>query len=281
MKAIYDKQNKAVYHHFENVAQWSEYGLDTYNTSSLNDDSGFTDYTTGKQLNNMLVNCKAPAKARKAVSEALAVSADTHEAGAPVYTLYNDMSGIICDITAHTMGEYECMLNYDIQEQARPTIWIACSFGALSNAKEYQFFNRGIALIRAVKDLQSKGNSVGIIAYSSCEHEEYSGKMGARVDTHTQTVVVKRPQDELNESTMINMFTLPATLRTLGFCVRYNDLGSEYGRTITLPRKALAHTDFAHEKIVILESDGQLYNFKTADKGAQYIQKQIENTKAN
>ena len=171
---------------------------------------------------------------------------------------YHSDVGYFMDFAAEAAGVDDCMLNIDDLPIQRPIINIAVNFGALANAKPEQFINRGASLIAAVHALERVNVSVGVVGYSSARC--YTFNKGF------QSIVIKRPQDSLDETTLINMLTDYSAFRTIDFTIRHYITasmlaGSTRSATSEDFKLSYANTD----NLVILPYDNmRVYNSPTS-----------------
>jgi len=254
--------------HFDNISEWLEYA-ETGGDRHANVADDFTNYTTAAQYTARIKSNEAPQAIKQKVQNALEVSAPEQIKEVELFDIYHDEAGLFVDMTAYTMGESDCMVNFDIISAERRTLWIVAPFGAYAMASDTLFANRGVALIRAVKHLQASGIDVGVVGYSTC-----STSAGG-VSLHTQTVVIKQPQNELAESDFINIFATCNALRSVGFGVRCADIKDSKGATETIPLAHLVGSTLEHEQMLIIEADPRMENFKTAQKSEQFILEQV------
>ena len=261
--------DNAAVSHFDNINEWMEYAARS-NCAYARRSDEFTNYTTGKEFTDRIKANNAPESLKARVRDALEVSAQEQVKEVELFDIYHDQAGLFVDMTAYTMGEQECMVNFDIVNAPRRTLWIVAPFGAYASATDAQFANRGVALIRAVKHLQASGVDVGVMGYSSCStHDnQYAGK-------HTQTVIVKHPQNELAESDFINVFATCNALRSVGFGVRKADIECERGSTQTMLKTHLKGSALEHEKVLLIEADQQMINFRSPEKAEKFIMNQV------
>jgi len=262
--------DRAALSHFDNIGEWLAYaetGGDRH--AKISDD--FTNYTTAAQYGARIKSNDAPQVIKQKIQNALEVSAPEQIKEVELLDIYHDEAGLFVDMTAYTMGESDCMVNFDIISAERRTLWIVAPFGASAMASDTLFANRGVALIRAVKHLQASGIDVGVVGYSTCS----TGAHGGGVSLHTQTVVIKQPQNELAESDFINVFATCNALRSVGFGVRCADIKDSNGATETIPLAHLVGSTLEHEQVLIIEADPTMSNFKTAQKSEQFILEQV------
>ena len=256
--------------HFDSLAEWMQYAASVdCKFARMSDD--FTNYTTGKEFTDRIKANNAPESLKARVRDALEVSAPEQVKEVELFDIYHDQAGLFVDMTAYTMGEQDCMVNFDIVNAPRRTLWIIAPFGAYASATDAQFANRGVALIRAVKHLQASGVDVGVMGYSTCTTDTNN----TYASIHTQTVIVKHPQNELAESDFINVFATCNALRSVGFAVRKADMNCERGSTQTMLKTHLKGSALEHEKVLLIEADQQMINFRAPEKAEKFIMNQV------
>jgi len=266
---INNKIGDAVVSHFDNISEWMEYAA-TSNCTYARMSNKFTNFATGKEFTDRIKANSAPESLKTRVRDALEVSAPEQVKEVELFDIYHDQAGLFVDMTSYMMGEQDCMVNFDIISAARRTLWIVAPFGAYASATPEQFANRGIALIRAVKHLQASGVDVGVMGYSSC-----STHGNQYASNHTQTVIVKHPQNELAESDFINIFATCNALRSVGFGVRKADIYCERGSTETMLKAHLKGSSLEHEQVLLMDADSAMYNFKTSAKAESFMIDQV------
>jgi hypothetical protein len=217
MRELKDSKNPQV--HFENVAEWLEYAAaNCGNDEHFNDmyDQHFQGGYTGKQMlervNARTCNESTRKEVHKKSVNLPPLASETSEQD--LMSFYASESGLFLDTVAYHNGEQDNMITFDLAATVRPVVWIACNIGGMARDKPKQFRNRGIALFRAIHALERAGVSIGLLGYSKA-----SGA-GASNDTALQTIVVKQPDNSLDESTLINIFADVAAFRTIAFTVR-------------------------------------------------------------
>ena len=280
--------------HFANVEDWVKFpkdkaaqaaqGLEVNNDySALSEirvhcesdfsETAFRNFKNGDQNTVNIIARVADEAVRKEIHEAgIKNTFDTTEFNSlESFNMYNDESGMMLDSTAYHMGEENCMVNFDIIEDVKPIIWIACNIGGLSEVQPEQFKNRGIALIRTIHALERTGVSVGLIGYSNAKLDGSAG-----IKYALQTIVVKQPENSLDETTLINLFADCSAFRTIGFAVRATITNDEdTGGTRKIDKGALKLSHANGHTTVILPYDNMKQYF-CADKATQWTFDQVK-----
>ena len=179
---------------------------------------------------------------------------------APVDTfeIYHDESGMMLDSTAYFNGEENCMINYDQVQSVRPIVWLACSISAGACESEDYFVNRGIALIRAVHGLERAGVSVGLLAY-------ISGRDSQNGEVAINTIIVKQPQNSLDETTLINCFCSAAFFRHYGIFLLKIQITDKGCGVVTTPTvKDLSGSYAQGQKMVLIPHQGSFNSLESA-----------------
>lgn len=272
----HDNTTTAAAVHFDSVEQWCKYAA----ANVLDNDDHFFEHQTfcgrytGVEMVRRIRDRECSEATRREVHAKSVhlppLSTETDERDG--MTFYNDECGLFYDSVADLNGEQDCMITFDMQVIERPVIWIACNIGALYNFKESQFKNRGIALIRAIHALERAGVSIGLIGYSKASGGYMSGH-----DTALQTMVIKQPDNALDESTLINVFAGKNAFRTIGFTVRAtltNDRW-EMGSTMTVtPADFEASYATGHDLVILPYQDINVYN--NADTATDWTLEQVK-----
>jgi len=128
--------------------------------------------------------------------------------------------------------------------------------------------NRGVALIRAVKTLQTAGYSVGLVAYL----------YGKAKSNTLVNVVVKTPDEPLNETLVAAAFAHPSFFRTLGHNVAAKLNGCNGGmNSLKKPANDLFKDSFIDsEQLVILDGCFEYKDCETPYRAEQWIINEIE-----
>lgn len=177
------------------------------------------------------------------------------------FTLYQDEYGLMLDSTAYFNGEEKAMINYDIQEGVKPVICIAVSIGANGSFEEYHFINRGAALINLVHELERAGVSVGIVGYSTTR------------DMKGYTVVIKQPNQAIDETTLVNTLCQYEFLRSIDFAMDALIKNVRVGRmSVTIDKDILANTlaQVDKDNIVLVPYDSAS-NYGTPEQAQEHI----------
>jgi len=270
--------------HFDSVRAWVDYALaidsDNYASSAYmfnkaNQKDDFFGFRDGAQVRDEIVKRECSEEIRKEIhkkSVTLPPISSTSEELAQDDIFY-DESGLYCDMTAYYSGEEQCMINYDQQSQVKPVIWLACNIGALAGVVDEQFKNRGVSLIRAIHALERAGVSIGLIGYSAA-----AGDFGYTV----QTIVVKQPDNALDETTIINVFAQCACFRSIGFATRCTVTESMVAggtRTVTKDNFKLSYAN--PDDLVILPYTRNMDIYDTAEQATDWTIQQIKQQSHN
>lgn len=208
---ISNTKNREV--HCNDVDEWIDYATNTFPSDYMTGASrdGFAGAHNGVELGKRISARQCDENTRKKVhkhSVTLPPVATELDDG---LTFFSDQQGLFLDSQAYYNGDEDCMINFNIQESIKPIVWIAANIGGLGDVSAKQFVNRGVALIRAVHAMERAGVSIGLIGYNK------SSMSGKQVKSVLQTVVIKHPDNALDESTLINVFADKAAFRTIGF----------------------------------------------------------------
>ena len=275
----YTKNNER-HDHFDSVHEWLALAsVNAHKSRYYEQSSDFTGFTTGKQLTQRIQSNNAVSSVLSRAQDELQNNVELHTSIQPEMMLQHDEQGMFIDMTAYTSGDEYAMINCEIVEQPKKVVWLAVSFGALARAKDYQFANRGIAVMQGIRHMQAQNISVGIIGYSACRQHDCAPD--SSYGYHSQSIVIKEPNAQINESLILNMLADCATLRTIGFAIRAHCTGDDHGATITMKKNLLNNTRFADEKLLILDADPSLNKFKTLECGKAYVKQQLDSTQAH
>lgn len=206
--AVYHTEdNKSKEVHFNSVDAFIRYSTDAKHCESYNRKDDWTYNTTGSQVAAMVLNRAAKHELLKMIDHSIELDDINLTTTTTAPTLAYDESGIFCDVNAYLAGEEDCMLNLIDKPQQSKTIWIASDIMSWGAVSAKTMVNRGVALMRAVKTLQALNYSVGLMAYIHGDNN--NTKVLA-------SIVVKRPDEPLNESLLVTTFCHPAFFRAVG-----------------------------------------------------------------
>ena len=173
-----------------------------------------------------------------------------------VMDLYHDESGLFLDSNAYFNGDEFNMVSIEAQPQTKPIVYLAVSIASAAQWEDIHYCNRGIAVIRAVHALERKGVSVGVVGYAvSMVTDTKISKSNRKPQRAIMTVLVKAPEQALDESDLINMLTNAGMMRNAGFQNYYYVLGaasSSLGRPQTLTRADMQHASMGDVEIATL-----------------------------
>jgi hypothetical protein len=142
--------------HFASAQSWVEYaakglenkGTFNYDTEQvikgfMTDDyshSEWNGYRNGEQNTKRIINREVNQETATAIHAApMELYASNAQQEESTYSLYADEQGIAFDANAYFNGDENCMLNYDLQEQARPIVTISSFIGATAGADKQEF----------------------------------------------------------------------------------------------------------------------------------------------
>lgn len=206
--AIMKDDTQTKYAHFASVDAFTEYNDKEYCKSTYDTDTSWTLRTKGLKMVNIINTRGMQDSIMERLNGAIELpDMDRLKNNALTNEVVMAESGFICDMNAYYAGEDDCMINMDYAVKPAKTIWLASSIISQGDVRPDSMINRGIALIRAVKTLQTSGYNVGLVAYI---HGSSSGCKSL------VTVVIKQPHEPLNENSVAAAFAHPSFFRTLG-----------------------------------------------------------------
>lgn len=181
--------------------------------------------------------------------------------------VFLDQTGITCDMGAYYAGEDNCMINYDLHTEQRPTVWIAQNIICRAGADTQNFINRGFALVNAIKTLQAQNINVGVVAY-------IHGKNDKDI---LVSIVVKKPEEALNVPLVTNTLAHPCFFRALGHAatckISVQNEGGMSARNYTKPEEfKLSFADA--DNMLVLTSDFGLEGYESEEQALDNITEQ-------
>lgn len=265
--------------HFSSIQAWFDHASNTHYSGDVSQE--FTGYATHRDMVNY---CNDNTPLDKDFHKCLnALNMDDFEldsdyASVEQTSLGYAEEGFMYNALLDHAGEDNCMLAEVTIEQPKPIIWLACSFGGVYDVEYERFRSRGVAFIKAVEQLEQRGYSVGIIAYSHCSSTSF--KRG--YDMHLQTIIVKHPHDAYNASVAANILATPTALRTTGFKVRIADVGSEHASTTTAENSDFEHlSEVDTDNLVTFGTSTDLAEFKNPRKAVETLLQIIDKANKN
>lgn len=283
--AVHDN-NSSHAMHFTSPQQFCEVAMALYNKTAPakmldrrggeNDDFGyassFTGYKTGHELRDDVYNrrCSETVRARVHAAAIDVNSFQTGQQDNQQVDMYHDESGLFLDSNAYFNGDEFNMVSLEFQQQTKPIVYLAVCIGADSSWEDYHFQNRGIAAIRAVHALERQGVSVGVLGYTVAE----TGSQRIIL-----TVIIKAPEQALDESDMINTLTNCTMLRTAGFQLRmYAARGTlrNVGLSCDMKKRDLKHAGLGDNELAILPySHGSEDQYSTIERATAKLTEAI------
>jgi hypothetical protein len=218
----------------------------------------FNGYSNGFEQRDNVYNHRCDENIRARVHAAtLDINQDqTGQQEQQMMDLYYDDSGQFADMNAYFGGEENCMVSIEMQPQTKPIVYIAVCMTSSARWNDEHYLNRGIAVIRAVHALERKGVSVGVLAYAvSRVDDTITSRANRKPQRAIMTVIVKAPENALDESDLINMMTGAGMMRNAGFQNCYYVLGqasSGLGQPQTLTREDIKHAGFDGIEMAVL-----------------------------
>ena len=265
--AIYsDRILKAA--HFASLDAFCDYN-DAEHSSCMTTNNSWTEYATGKKMIELIQSRDMPNKIMKRLNGAVELNGlDCLTVEAPQQTVTLSEAGFMPDMTAYYSGEDEYMINMATVTTQSRTIWLASSIISSGNVTAEAMINRGVALIRAVKTLQTAGYSVGLVAYL----------YGNAKSNTLVNVVVKTPDEPMNETLVAAAFAHPSFFRTLGHNVAAKLNGCNGGmNSLKKPSNELFKDSFIDsEQLVILDGCFEYKDCETPYRAEQWIINEIE-----
>jgi len=159
---------------------------------------------------------------------------------------YQD-AGIVCDYTAHMLGEDNCMIAVDMEMHQRHVIYIAVPISAALHLEANQFLIRGAALMHIIEGFQSQGVDVGLIAFDGTQSD-------GMVDF--QVVQVKAPQDDINKTAVTRLLSDRRICTNIALSRGMDNLQTHGARDVNLTVDVLAqaHPHIDAETVMIISS---------------------------
>jgi hypothetical protein len=265
--AIYsDKLLKSA--HFASLDAFCEYnGVE--HSNCMTKSNAWTEYASGKKMIELIQSRNMPKKIMERLNGAVELTGlDCLTVEAPQQTVTLSEAGFMPDMNAYYSGEDEYMINMETVTTQSRTIWLASSIISSGGVTAEAMTNRGVALIRAVKTLQTAGYSVGLVAY-------LYGNAGSNTLVN---VVVKTPDEPLNETLVAAAFAHPSFFRTLGHNVVAKLNGCNGGmNSLKKPPSDLFKDSFINsEQLVILDGCFEYKDCETPYRAEKWIINEIE-----
>jgi hypothetical protein len=265
--AIYsDKLLKSA--HFASLDAFCDYN-DVEHSNCMAKSNAWTEYASGKKMIELIQSRNMPKKIMARLNGAVELTGlDCLTVEAPQQTVTLSEAGFMPDMNAYYSGEDEYMINMETVTTQSRTIWLASSIISSGGVTAEAMTNRGVALIRAVKTLQTAGYSVGLVAY-------LYGNAGSNTLVN---VVVKTPDEPLNETLVAAAFAHPSFFRTLGHNVVAKLNGCNGGmNSLKKPPSDLFKDSFINsEQLVILDGCFEYKDCETPYRAEKWIINEIE-----
>jgi hypothetical protein len=243
-------------------------------TGCFADSTEFTGYVDGYTHRDNIFSrrCNEEVRARVHASTIELNHGTTGQQDQQVLDIYHDEEGLFLDSNAYYNGDEFNMVSMQQQPQTKPIVYLAVCIGAVWSWENKHFQNRGIATIRAVHALERQGVSVGVLGYSVALVDSNYGLKEQRA---VMTIVIKAPEQALDESDLINTLTNCTTLRTLGFQNRLyliDDKSDDVGASKTLTKNDLKHAGLGDTELAILAyKHDDAAHYETVEKASKLL----------
>lgn len=274
--AIMKDDTGTKYAHFASVDAFTEYNDKEYCKNTYDKESSWTLNTKGKKMVNIINTRNMQNSIMERLNGAVELSdMDRLKNDTLTNEVVMSESGFICDMNAYYSGEDDCMINMDYAVKPAKTMWLGSSIISQGGVRPDSMINRGVALIRAVKTLQTSGYNVGLVAYI---HGSNSGRKSL------VTVVVKQPDEPLNENSVAAAFAHPSFFRTLGHNAVARLNNSDYGGMNQLPTPTKEQFEGAfldESQLTILNGTFEYSDALTEEIAVNWIKTELNNALDN
>jgi hypothetical protein len=259
--------------HFKTIDAFIEYNDKQY-CHNYDTNSDWTMHTPAKKLKEMIKNRDTDSKIFDQLqgSENLdnVDGLDTFNLE-PREQLTHGTDGFLFNSGAYYAGEQDYMLTIESRPTESRTIWLALDIISRGSVDAMAMTRRASAVIRAARTLQTCGYSVGLIAYINGIHSNGNAFV---------SVVVKNPDEDLNENVLANTLAHPSFFRTIGHNAVAKLMKDSNGSMNSAPREkaviGLKNAFAPHDQLTVLDGSFDFTESKTDESINEWINNQIE-----